>query len=253
MTGKIVTGNLAPLAPSGWLRISRDPPRRTPSGSASAQASEPRAPGAPYSSTRAWLRVAAAQALALGFPRGGRALRDPCAEGGPREVSPREAATQGERAPRPRLPRRALSGSGASRQPGVRDAWGLEAPVPVLGGKHTSPELVLTKERTFPLTCGYAGAGSTGAPGPPDYGTQEDAGQEERPKGRREPPDPKLLPPLQAWGVGGRTAAAVSRLKSRKSDPTGERGGREQMRKKACTYFFAGAFPGRRFGCRCIP
>ena len=45
--------------------------------------------------------------------------------------------------------------SGASRQPGVRDAWGLEAPVPVSGGKHTSPELVVTKERTFPLTCCY--------------------------------------------------------------------------------------------------
>lgn len=74
------------------------------------------------------------------------------------------------------------SGSGAPRQPGVRDAWGLEAPVPVSGGKHTSPELVLTKERTFPLTCGYGGAGGTGAQGPPGYGTQEDAEQE---RGRR--------------------------------------------------------------------
>lgn len=98
------------------------------------------------------------------------------------------------------------------------------------------------------------GAGGTGAPGPPDYGTQEDAGQER--SGRKEGVKHRSLNCylLSRRGVlGGRTAAAVSRLKLRKSDPTGERGGREQMRKKACTYFFAGAFPGRRFGCRCIP
>lgn len=111
--------------------------------------------------------------------------------------------------------RRKVSGAAAAPPPagtqrgqghpaaGVRDAWGLEAPVPVLGGKHTSPELVLMKERTFPLTCGYAGAGSTGAPEPPELRTQEDAGQER--SGRKEGVNHRTLNcyPLQAWGVGG--------------------------------------------------
>lgn len=56
--------------------------------------------------------IAAAQALARHFSRGGRVPRDPSAAGGPCEVSPSKAATQGERAPRPRLPRRELSGQG---------------------------------------------------------------------------------------------------------------------------------------------